>query len=274
MRKLIYCLAASCVAGSIVYAGPEALPAGKEMKQVVPTPPACPQWSGFYAGAFGGYKFSSVDANLTANDELALHGEDLGPALESFGSHDLDNSGAELGGMIGYNYQLHNNWVFGLEAAGGYLWARESDAEGLEHLPISNVDLKLSSSFKTHYLVTVAPRIGYAFCRWLPYVTGGAAFGDLDFTQSYAAFRGIRGIGLAADDTVHDTNVGWMVGGGLEYALTNHWRLRGQYQYIDLGDVSFDSVTSGTLQGATIFGAHHRAELREHNASVGILYQF
>ncbi len=142
------------------------------------------------------------------------------------------------------------------------------------HLPTENVDVKLSSSFKTHYLATLAPRIGYAFCRWLPYVTGGAAFGDLQFNQSYAVFRGFRGIGLAGSGDEDQTNVGWMVGGGLEYALTDHWRLRGQYQYIDLGDVSFDTITTGTLQGATLFGAHHRAELTEHNASVAIIYGF
>src|SRR5450432_4046906 len=152
MRKFVFCSALSCLVVSLAYAGPEALPEGKEMKQVAPMTATCPNWTGFYVGAFGGYKFSNVDTDLRANDELALHGEDLGPALESFGSHDLDNSGGEAGGVIGYNYQLHNNWVFGLEGSAGYLWARESDAEGLEHLPISVVDLKLSSSFKTHYL--------------------------------------------------------------------------------------------------------------------------
>jgi outer membrane immunogenic protein len=258
---------------ALTYAGPEPVPSGKEMKEVASVPPPCPSWTGFYIGGFGGYKFSNVDADLRANDELALHGEDLGPALESFGSHDLDNSGAEAGGVIGYNYQLHNNWVFGLEASAGYLWARESDAEGFEHLPISLVDVKLSSSFKTHYLATVAPRIGYAFCRWLPYITGGLAVGDLEFDQSYRAVNR-AGFALFSDDEEHDTNVGWMVGGGLEYALTTHWRVRGQYQYIDLGDVSFDSITSGPLQGATLFGARHRAELTEHNASFAILYQF
>ena len=274
MRKFIGCAALSCLVLSAAYAGPEALPEGKEMKQVAPMEATCPRWSGFYLGAFGGYKFSNVDTSLRGNDILTTSGGALGPTLESFGSHDLDNDGGELGGVIGYNYQLRSNWVFGFEAAGGYLWARESDAEGLVHLATENVDVKLSSSFKTHYLVTLAPRIGYAFCRWLPYVTGGAAVGDLQFNQSYAAFRGLRGIGLAGTGEADDTNVGWMVGGGLEYALTDHWRVRGQYQYIDLGDVSFDTITTGTLQGATLFGARHRAELTEHNASVAILYQF
>src|SRR4051812_4910439 len=115
MRKLICCLALSCFAASMVVAGPGAISSsGKEMKQVAPMPPACPSWTGFYVGGFGGYKVSNVDTDFTANDEIREHGEDLGPALESELSHDLDNDGAELGGVIGFNYQWHN-WVFGLE---------------------------------------------------------------------------------------------------------------------------------------------------------------
>ena len=61
-----------------------------------------------------------------------------------------------------------------------------------------------------------------------------------------------------------------MVGGGLQYALTDHWSLRAQYQFIDLGDIDFDS----DFPGSTVAPAHHRAELREHNASFAIIYKF
>lgn len=274
MNKAVLAVAFVFGLSIFAFAGPEPISSssGKETKQVVQLQPTCPNWTGFYVGGFGGYKFSNVDVDLDSNNELRVHGEDLGPALESAGSHDLDNSGAELGGVIGYNYQWHN-WVFGLEGAAGYLWARESDAEGFFDVPVSVVDLKVSSSFKTHYLATLAPRIGYSFCRWMPYVTGGVAFGDLEFAQGYKAVRA-AGITLFASEDEHETNVGWMVGGGLEYALTNHWRVRGQYQYIDLGEVSFDTITDGVLQGATLFGAHHRAELTEHNASFAVIYGF
>src|SRR5207253_11429745 len=128
-----------------------------------------------------------------------------------------------------------------LEADGGYLWSRDSTNI---NIPRTDFDpFHVSSSFKTHYLFTVAPHIGYAFGRWLPYVTGGLAVGDLEFDQEIA-FRGAgvfgRGAGKEGGQET-ETNCGWMVGGGLQYALTNHWSVRGQYQYIDLGDVSFES---------------------------------
>jgi len=45
--------------------------------------------------------------------------------------------------------------------------------------------------------------------------------------------------------------------------------VRAQYQFIDLGDIDFDS--DFVERGAP---AHHHAELREHNVSFAIMYKF
>ena len=169
------------------------------------------------------------------------------------------------GGLIGYNYEFTNRWVVGLEAAGGYLWLRDSEGSGIFHTPaVGNFDI--TTSFKTHYLVTIGPRIGYAFCRWLPYVTGGLAIGDLEL------FQQIHGHTYFFDEggSQTETNVGWMVGGGLEYAITAHWSARMQYQYIDLDDIDFDH-RSGPLGN---FIGNSEASLREHNVSGAIIYKF
>lgn len=265
MRKLTPSLAAFVALSAFVYAGPEPLPSGKEMKEVVPAPaPSCFNWSGFYVGGFGGYKRSNVDLDLTLSGSwsVAPQARDLG---EAAGSGDLDNDGGEAGGLIGYNFQW-NRWVVGLEATGGYLWARQSGDSGT----IFSADASpfhIRDSFQTHYLFTAAPRIGYVLGRWLPYVTGGLAVGDLKYEQELA-FSGI-GVHEGGDHT--QTNAGWMIGGGLQYALTPHWALRAQYQYIDLGDIDFDSQF-GTIVGPGL--SHHQAELTEHNASFAIIYKF
>lgn len=264
MKKINLALIVLFVLSAAAYAGPEAF-SGKEMKQVAPAPEStCFNWSGFYAGGFGGYKFSSVnlDLNLTGEWNGIPDSRDL---FESEGSRNLDNSGGEAGGLMGYNFQW-NCWVIGLEADGGYLWARDSRDSGTLSPPDDIGLVHIRNAFRTHYLFTVAPRFGYAVGRWLPYVTGGLAVGDLEFEQE------IDFIDDAPDNFEgghkSQTNVGWMVGGGLQYALTDHWSLRGQYQFIDLGDIDF---TSDQFSPAL---AHHRAELREHNASFAIMYKF
>lgn len=274
MRKLfaiglgLFILSRACLAGTETSSG-------KEMKTTVaPMPPACPNWTGFYIGGFGGYKFGVIDPEIHlfgAWDEYPVD-RDL---IEDNGNPDLSTSGAEVGGLIGYNYQM-NNWVFGLEAAGGYLWLRNSNVT--DHFiavgdPFTD-EYHMWTSFKTHYLATVGPRIGYAFCRWLPYVTGGVAFGDLDLDQEVVQHE--AAVPFREGGSKSETNAGWFVGGGLEYALTDHWRIRAQYQYVDLGEEGFDHSSLGVnLAGAFVdFPGRSEVELREHNASFAIIYGF
>ena len=271
MKKATLVSAVFAVFCAAVYAGPEQY-SGKEMKQVAPMPPACPNWTGFYVGGFAGYKFSSVDTNLDLGgiwDTGFPEGRDV---LEQNAPGDLDNSGFEAGGLIGYNYQWHN-WVFGFEAEGGYLWAHKAEEPPLLTVPNDPIDgFALSTSFNTRYLATFAPRIGYTFCRWMPYVTAGLAVGELDYSQNIVDLPPAAQFIFTEGASRSETNVGWMVGGGLEYAVTDHWRVRGQYQFIDLGSIDFNTVGVGDVISG--FTGHHEASLREHNASFAIIYGF
>jgi outer membrane immunogenic protein len=259
------------------FAGPEPISdAGKDMKQVVPTESCGMNWTGFYVGAFGAYTRTLVDADTRPNglwDTQFPEGRD---AIEAAEVHDLDHNGAEAGGLIGYNYQWHN-WVFGAEAAGGYVWSRTSNS--VSDIPVAGdpVDAyDLNTQFQTRYLFTAGPRIGYSFCRWMPYVTGGVAVGGIDFHQQVVNILAPIAVGesFRDDSSKEDTRVGWMVGGGLEYALTNHWHLRGQYQYMDLGSTDYTSAGAGTIFNSPAFTIHHDIELREHNASLALIFQF
>jgi outer membrane immunogenic protein len=223
--------------------------------------------AGFYVGAFGGYKFGATDVTLDLGGSWLSDGTGDQFPVASNGSKDLDTSGFELGGLIGYNFQW-NNWVFGLEASGGYVWLDDSHDSGIFTTNFGDV-YDVDTSFKSHYLVTLGPRIGYAFCRWLPYVTGGLALGDIDFHQRITQHNVLFSEGGSASED----NAGWMVGGGLEYSITNHWRVRVQYQYIDLGSASFDHQGVGVAGSAGYVG-NSELELREHNASVALIFQF
>src|SRR4051812_24828122 len=116
MKRFALTLSILFVFGALAYAGPEPLPSGKEMKQIAPAPPVCPNWTGFYIGAFGGYKFGATDTDLTLDgtwNATAIDRADRDAILSEV-PDDLDASGAEAGGLIGYNYQWQK-WVFGLE---------------------------------------------------------------------------------------------------------------------------------------------------------------
>jgi len=267
MRQLSLAFAFSLFAVCSIHAGPEPLSSGKETKTVAPAPaPTCFNWSGFYAGAFGGYKLSVVDLDLSLGgtwDTLFPVGKDF---VLAHAPGDLEYGGAEAGGLVGYNFQW-NCWVLGAEVDAGYLWARDSDFRGKFINPPAIGDFDIRTSFKTHYLLTAAPRFGYAIGHWLPYITGGLAYGDLEFRQELP-FRPSSNSVQRGDSG--DANIGWMLGGGLQYALTDHWSIRAQYQFIDLGSTEFHSKF---YADPTTYG-DQEAELHEHNISVAVMYKF
>lgn len=227
-------------------------------------PPACHEWSGFYVGGFGAYSYNTNDVDLELTDAWTGFPTAKG-VVESEGQHNLDNSGGELGGLIGYNWQYRQCWVFGLEADGGYLWGQKSRDSGLfdpgDGLPLLHTD----TSIKTHYLTTVGFRVGHAWGNFLPYVTGGLAIGDSDFRQvisdAPATFQ--------QGGSKHNTDVGGMVGAGLQYALTKHWSLRGQYEFVDLGTFDFHHQTTDPS-----FVGTSEAKVHEHNFSLAVIFQF
>jgi outer membrane immunogenic protein len=73
---------------------------------------------------------------------------------------------------------------------------------------------------------TLRGRIGYAMGatgNWMPYVTGGLAVGELNAWDSLVPASG------------SDFRAGWTVGGGVETGITQNWRFKIEYLYVDLG---------------------------------------
>ena len=278
MNRVFLTLAIAFALTAAVVAGPESLPtsSGKEMKQVAPMPPPCPNWAGFYFGIQGGYAYADTDVHLHLdgfweNDPNEQPTDFWVPEKLAIEHQvkDLSTDGGSLGGMFGYNLQF-NHWVVGAEAAGSYLWLRDSGNTGIFGSPITDNTYRIEESFKTHYLFTFGPRLGYEFCRWMPYVTGGLAVGDIDFHQNVIETN----FAYQQNGSEDDTNLGWMVGAGLEYKLNNHWSVRAQYQYIDLDSVSFRSHGVSSDPTDVGFTGASSLDLREHHATVGVIFSF
>jgi outer membrane immunogenic protein len=272
MKQLICLTIAACASFALALttlAGPEPLPSGKEMKEVAPAPaPECFNWTGFYIGAFGGYKKAVVDTTFEGTDAWLLLPDDA-RTIRAHTADDLDTDGGEAGGLIGYNFQM-GCWVFGIEGDGGALWARDSFDSGTFIMPTAS-DKSIQQAFHTNYLATFGGRVGYAIGNWLPYFTGGGAFGNISYeTRLHNVNTSGAGFYLSGDEESND-NFGWYLGGGLQYALSSHWSIRGQYEFIDLGSVSFDSPGSFPFE---TFSTHSRAELREHNFSFALMFKF
>ena len=169
-------------------------------------------WTGFYLGINGGYG----RGRSSWSDPLV--GTDSGR---------FNTSGAMLGGQLGYNWQ-RGPVVLGIETDMDWLNAKGSSSAG----GVCGTDGAGSCQTQQSWLGTTRARIGYAFDRWLPYVTGGVAYGDIKATQPTG--------------TSSSTKVGWTAGAGIEYGINRNWSAKAEYLHVDLGTASFMGAASGT----------------------------
>jgi outer membrane immunogenic protein len=179
-------------ASGIAYAADLSVAPLYKAPPVVATPAY--NWSGFYLGLNGGGGWG------TSN-------------WDSAGSFNL--SGGVVGGTAGLNWQT-GHAVLGLE--GDVDWSSLKGSTTSAACPAG-------CTTADDWLATVRGRAGYAFDRFMPYVTGGLAVGDIK--ASTPGFAGAT-----------QTNAGWTAGGGVELALTSNWTAKAEYLHVDLGNLN------------------------------------
>ncbi len=170
-------------------------------------------WTGPYVGISGGYGW----------------GESRG----------FDVDGALLGVTAGYNWQM-NQVVFGVE--GDLSWSDISGRGACGAGTVCNVN--------NDWLGTARGRIGWAAGQFMPYVTGGLAFGNIE----------ARRVGFGGTES---TEVGYALGAGVEAALWGPVSAKIEYLYVDLGD-------AGRIPGP----GGGRADFQTSIVRAGLNYRF
>jgi high affinity Mn2+ porin len=173
-----------------------------------PAPKAIYDWTGFYIGGhfgYGGGSFGPDTNPLPAQGVLLPH----------------SSTGLIGGYQFGYNRQLANHVVLGVEADASFPSPLDQAAFG--RMPATPFNTTLD------YIGTVRGRVGYAFERWMPYVTGGFAWGHThaDINDGSGAVIG-------------HYQPGWTAGAGLEFAVSGNWSAKLEYDYVDLASQTYD----------------------------------
>ena len=171
-------------------------------------------WTGFYVGAVGTYGWG--DSQHCQN----------GFAVPCIATGPFTNMKGWEGGLtVGHNWQW-SQWVLGVE--GDWSWGKLNGSSpsvtGFGCGGAGTCDTWINS------IGTARARVGYAFDRFLPYLTAGAAFSDL-----HASI-----ISGASGDSTTKTDFVW--GGGLEYAFWQNFSAKVEYLNITkLGDFTYDA---------------------------------
>lgn len=187
-------------------------------------------WNGAYIGGQVGYGWGKTN----------LDGD-----IFTYGDVKTDGF---LGGLYaGYNFDLGNNVVLGIDGDVTY----NDLSKGID---IYDGD-EFAGSFenKLRWSGAVRARAGYAFDRFLPYIAGGVAFGNVKNSGE------IDGIGFSESKTL----TGWTVGGGVDYAATDNLILRLEYRYTDYGDKDID-----------FGGLSVNNDFKTNEVRLGIAYKF
>jgi outer membrane immunogenic protein len=142
-----------------------------------------------------------------------------------------DVSGVIFGGQLGYNWQF-GNWVFGVETD---IQFSGQDSDSI----FTAGGATFVDKQELEWFGTFRGRIGYSvWDRWLPYFTGGLAYGG---RKASGAVTGALGGAYSADDTV----TGWVVGVGVDYAITPAWTARLEYLHVSLDSFTPTYVFGG-----------------------------
>jgi outer membrane immunogenic protein len=177
---------ASAAAGADL---PPAPAAGNYYKAPAFVPPPY-SWTGFYLGVNGGGGLGRSNWDTAGGFNM---------------------TGGVVGGTVGYNYQFRQA-VFGVEG--------DIDWSGIRG-STTTAGCPAGCTTSDSWLSTVRGRVGYAADRFMPYITGGGAFGNIN-----ASAPGGGG---------STTSAGWTVGAGLEFAIAGNWTAKAEYLYVDLG---------------------------------------
>lgn len=232
-------LLAALAAGLAPVLAPHALISHAEAAERIV--PLAYDWSGFYVGGQVGYADGGIENVSVDATGMPLTGPTRDPLL----SQDFDEVSLSL--LAGGNIQL-GRAVLGVEFNYDYLDG-ETDATIDSGIGAQQVTFELDRIF------VLKGRAGYAFGRFLPFVAGGVSFASFD-----AGFTA----GTFFDEAREEDLTGFNVGGGFEYALTEHAIARLDYTFTEF-DEKIDFLNAQTFS----------AEIDAiHQVKLGLSYKF
>lgn len=177
-------------------------------------PAAVYDWTGFFVGFnAGGSSGPSCWTNSFAGGA---------PTIPSTSEGCAKDTGALLGGQVGYRFQA-SNWVFGVEAQGDWANLSGQNASFLltGPLPINQV----TNQIKTNAVGLFTGQIGYAFNNVLWFAKGGGAV-----TRNH--YIGLVTATNAVFDQASDTRWAPTVGTGVEIGFAPNWSVGAEFDYL------------------------------------------
>lgn len=232
---------------------------------------AAVDWTGLYAGFSSSFAQARTTGTTSVLDATAGDfGGGLAAGIAASESADLDFFGGQIGVQAGYNWQLRNRLVVGIEADWNKSWAKGQQ----DNIAIDDEVVAAGGwlGSRNHHDIdwsgSLRGRLGYALDNGLMiYGTAGVSIlrENVARDQYYlvrvdesiyssgsvvngAYTHGVDNGTVRYVDQDSATRVGGIVGLGGEYAINDRWSLKAEYNYSRFGktDYEFENARAGT----------------------------
>jgi outer membrane immunogenic protein len=202
--------------------------------------PVASDWTGFYIFGFGGYSWGRISP------------EERDFVATGF-PHNPKPKGGVFGFGGGYNWQ-YGGWIGGVEVDYGFSNEKETlrfsetgrCGDGCTVTDTTTLHSKIDA------LGSARLRVGYLIMpSVLAYGTAGAGWGRAEL--SFANTHCINISECDRSSLVAKPNLfGWVAGGGLEFKVLEHVRLRGEYLHYDFGSTGYSLEAAGNFKPDTL----------------------
>jgi outer membrane immunogenic protein len=221
-------------------------------------------WTGFYIGAHAGYAWGDHDISVAHPCPQCL------PAMyqaDAFaGSKPFGGNAFVGGGQIGADKQ------FGSLVLGVAIDASKGDLKGEQTIRM-DYDTDWAIQTKVEWFGSARARLGFTTGQLLMYATGGVAWAKVATDMQTISITGPVTMSELSGNAWH---VGYVVGGGVEWAFAPNWTLSAEYLHYDFGAAAYDP--KGTAYAGTPGAfAHHelaKGDLQMQVARGGINFRF
>lgn len=222
-------------------------------------------WRGFYVGGQFSYSDGSADFSNSTQGPIAyslrnttLEATFAPSTWQLLGTG--DHSAAGYGGFVGYNtvYLAPTaKIVFGVEAnwdqASLSIFAPSSPLTRVVPDGSNTVSITGSGSVTDLDFGTLRARAGWAVGNFLPYAFAGLAVGqaNVNIAETTTVIQKTPPGTFVFPATAGKNNewlYGFTVGGGLDYALTHHIFVRGEYEYVQFQSIAGTNIDVNTVR--------------------------
>jgi outer membrane immunogenic protein len=227
-------------------------------------------WTGPYAGVHAGLNETRSATNVTLGG--AWSGE--AAALRDFVTGNMAarqrDSGYNLGGQIGYNYQT-GSLVVGVEAETSFFPGSETVSRGpLRYIASPTLSYTFSNTIDSKNTSSIKAKAGITTGSTLLYAEGGWAWTKAKFATTVTSNANYLKAG-----ELTKTMDGYIIGGGIEQRLGNNLSARLSYDYADQGTATYlTTYRPGSAFTSPAYSETVKQDLRLHVIRLGVNFHF